>query len=282
VETVLLVKLVTTQVHRPEVSQEVVPLVEVVEEVDHAIAAACPVPLDQEVLPVNPADPESQERPVCQETQESHQVSHASQSLPHHASPALADHRAHLAQQDHPEMQEHPDSPVNQDKTHHQASLAQRDHPAHPDNLDSPDNLESLAHQLKANPQCLESQEHPEMLDHLAHLEDPDSPEAMADPAQPDQKDHPAHQVNPEAMDSPAVQVKLDHPEVLARRESAPSTAPSTVVSSSRTELADVKHRMLAAYESHDLLLKSSTKITFVFALLTSYVFGHSFVCTGL
>src|SRR4051794_8100483 len=78
----------------------------------------------------------------------------------------------------------------------------------------------------------------PEHQDSQAATASPDSREAQD---QPDPKDHPEDPVNPALTVTPAHPVSPVNPEALARRESAPNTAPSMVESSSRMELDAVK-----------------------------------------
>jgi hypothetical protein len=160
------------------------------------------------------------------------------QLLHHHANHVLLDHPDPL---DHLAPLEMPEAPANQDKVVellHPDLLDQKDHLANLATLDNLAALDNLANLLNQPLLLQDHLAHLEMLDHPANLDNPEHQEEAVDKDHLDPKDlpdHPAQLVNLETLVNLATLVKL---EVLEKRVFARNTAPSTVVSSSRTELA--------------------------------------------
>jgi len=172
-------------------------------------------------------------------TQDNPPLLHAKPSSHHRANLALKVLPAHLV------------NPVNLETpvpTDNPASLADNHNPdlqdpkvplAHPETLVLPDNPETPELPLNPKASNLDLQAQLEMLapqDNPAALA---NPETMDNPVNPDPKDLPAHPVQ---LATPVKMVNPDNPvnpEAKARRVSARNTAPSTVVSSSKTEPAD-------------------------------------------
>jgi len=170
---------------------------------------------------------------------ESRRLLPASRSLHRHASLARKDPPAHPDHQDQLATQDHPAMLASQALTHHPANQDPRDPPDHPERLDHPDHLEMPEPQPRASQPPPESPESPEMLDHPDQLDPPASLARMDSPDQLDPRDPPAPMDHPEPMaslDLPAHPAPPDH---RARRVSAPSTAPSMAVSSSKMEQDD-------------------------------------------
>jgi len=187
----------------------------------------------------SPARTESPERPVFQEPPENHQLPHASPLRHHHANLA---HKVPLAHLDHPEelaTPDHPEMPESPAPTLHPVNPDPRDLPARPERPDHLDHLEMLDPPLPVSQPPLESPESPEMLDHPDQLDHPESLARMDSPDQQDPKAHPDPMDHPAPMDSPDLPAHPAHLELRARRVSAPSTALSTAVCSSKTEHGD-------------------------------------------
>jgi len=110
--------------------------------------------------------------------------------------------------------------------------------PASPVNLDSPEAQAILLRLKTAALAHLDPLAAPAHLARPVLLVNPDSPVAQERPARKDLPDNPD---SPETMDSPEPPETLEHLVDQARRASAPSTAPSTVVCSSRTAPGDVR-----------------------------------------
>jgi hypothetical protein len=194
-------------------------------------------------LPVTLADLETPDLPEDPATQV-HQRPQLAKPLPHHhANLALKVHLAHPDNLANPATQDPMD---NQVKAAAILNLVQPDPKVHLDNLETPEDLDSQEiPALLLNHKEL----HPDLLDHLAmpellvNLEALDSLETTDNPVAPDPKDLPElldNLVNLEAMGNPAI---LDKLEVRATKVSAQNTAPSMVVFSSKTELADRQFR---------------------------------------
>jgi len=158
-----------------------------------------------------------------------------------HANPAQLDHPAHLV---HPDLLEMLDQTATLDLLVDQlplANLDQKDLLAHLDQMDNLAPLDNLVPLPKAMEFNLDHQDQLEMLDHLAHPDLLVNLETMELPETQDPKVPLAPMETLDPMETQVPPDKLDPLVVLEKRVSAPNTVPSTVVSSSKTELAD-KH----------------------------------------
>jgi len=151
---------------------------------------------------------------------------------------ALPDHLGHL---EHREMQVQM-AILGKDQHHH--NLAHLDRK---DQADLQDLMANLALQVnrehqhnlkKPVPVNLDLLVMPDLQDHLAQADNQVNRGVPVNPVQRGQMEIQALQ---EMTDNPEHQVKPENLEVLVKRESVPSTALSTVESSSKMELADVK-----------------------------------------
>jgi len=160
------------------------------------------------------------------------------QLLHHHANHAVLDHPDPLG---HLAPLEMPEAPANQDKVAellHPDLLDQKAHLANLATLDNLAALDNLANLLNQPLLLQDHLAHLEMLDQTANLDNPEHQEEAVDKDHLDPKDlpdHPAQLANLETLVNLATLVNL---EVLEKRVFARNTAPSTVVSSSKTELA--------------------------------------------
>ena len=160
----------------------------------------------------------------------------------HHANHAQLDHPAHL---DHPDLLEMLDQMATLDLLVDQlplANLDQKDLPAHLAQMDNLVLLDNLVPPLNPMEFNLAHLDLLEMLDHLAHLDLLDNLVPMELLETQDQKVPLAPMEILDPMETQVHPDKLDPLVVLEKRVSAPNTAPSTVVSSSKTELAVKKH----------------------------------------
>jgi hypothetical protein len=170
---------------------------------------------------------------------EKHLLNHVPNKLHHHANHVLLDHLAHLAHPVLPVMLDQMDNLVQMadllllENLDHQDLL---DLPALMDNPELPETQELMPSQKAFNLAHLDllvMLDHPDLLDLLDNLA------MMVHPDNLDQKDHPAQ------LEILALMVNLVLPDKLVplveleKKVSAPNIAPSTVVSSSKTELAD-------------------------------------------
>jgi hypothetical protein len=184
--------------------------------------------------------------PAPQESQADLQLS-ARRSKFHHATRAHPVHPAHLDPPDPPETTAHPA---------HQANQATTVNPAQQDHRDRTDLLVHLAQmvneatpadQLKALPTPPARRVPTESPDLQVFPATPELQDATASPAKQDPTDHlvpPAHL----ARTAKTAQLVLPaNPDHRASAVSAPSTAPSTAVSSSRTEHDENKNGSAAA-----------------------------------
>jgi hypothetical protein len=252
VETVPLVRPVTVETPaQPELPELLTALEAVAAAAELAPNAAAEADPDLLDLPVNLADPEIQELLEALASPENLLSQCANLRLLHHASHAQEVNPDH---QDLPDPTDSPEAPEAQDNLAETHNLDLPDHldlldptetPDSPDHLDSPDNPERA---LKPDLDLLDHLESPDQLDNPDSPEDLDNLEALANP---DPKDLPEDPDSPETTDSPVNPDPLDSPEALARRVSARNTAPSTAESSSRTELADAKRKMLPRSPPH-------------------------------
>jgi hypothetical protein len=208
-----------------------------------------PVPL---VLLVMTVVPESQVLQVLMANLAKHLHNPVLNKHHHHANLVLLAHQAHLVLLVLLVMLDQtailavvvaPQLPVNLDQK---------------DLLDLPDLMDNLVHpeiqdlMLKVKESFLDHLDPLVMLDHLAPLDLLDNLEAMAPLDNPDPKVPLAQLETPEAMDSLVLLDKLDLPVVLEKRVSAPNIVPSTVVSSSKTELADKHFHILCSGVASD------------------------------
>ena len=208
------------------------------------VNAAIVVPegdLDLLVPPVHPDDLETLEHldpPVNQVNLNKHRVN---KSQLRHAS---------LAQEVNLDSQDHLDRLVNpealdqldslEDK-HHLENLDQLDHLETLEHLDSLEHLDNLEHLHNLRKLVLHHPAHLETLELLVNLEilaQLDNLEALE---HPDQKDHLAHLDRQETMVPLDNLEPPDHQEVQERRVSVQNIAQSTVESSSKMALDDVK-----------------------------------------
>jgi len=204
-----------------------------------ATAAVCPDLQVLEALQANQvrtANPEPLDFPAHPESRQLPRASQSHRRLASHARkdlPAHPDHQAQLETQDHPEM------PASQAPTHHPVNPVQRDPPDLPERLDHQDPLampalqQSASRPHRASPARQEMLVHPAQPAHQESQEKTARPDLQAPRAHPDPMDH---QVPMDSPDLPARLELLDH---RARRVSAPSTALSTAVCSSKTEHDD-------------------------------------------
>jgi len=159
----------------------------------------------------------------------------------HRASSARQVRRDLMVSQDHPANLVCPAHLDHQAKTEAPVNLV---HPVHLDLMANPDQTapeetqESQARRAHQSPESQEVQaspDPPDLQDHLDRPDPTDKPEAQ------DRRDNQAPLDPLERTASPAKTDPLDHPDRPARRVSAPSTARSTVESSSKME-HDAKH----------------------------------------
>jgi hypothetical protein len=154
------------------------------------------------------------------------------------------------------------ETPADQDSQEREAAAPlqdPQDHPDHPDPTEDPESPAAPVHQepppraKEVEPELQDQLETPERQDSQDPLDSQDSPEAQD---RLDPRDHPEDPDNPAPMATPALPDPPDSREALARRESAPSTAPSTEESSSRTEPAAVKQsKVFQVVTSHPFSL---------------------------
>lgn len=171
-----------------------------------------------------------------QEIRVGHHHNHVNQSPHHHAN---------LAHKDHPDPKDLQDPRATQDQMELQASPDPMDHPENRDPRDQRDHPESADlldptdHQEKMLQMSHLFQEHQESQVTKAHRDHPDH---QADRARMEQsvlrdpREKGAQTASPDPMDSQEHQDLRDLPAGLESAVSAPSTAPSTVEFSSRTE----------------------------------------------
>jgi len=206
--------------------------------------AALPAP---QVHPVNLDIPVVPEMLVLQEppvTPVNQLLLLVKQPLLHHAIHAQLDQPDLLDHLDHLVMPEPLDNPVDPEMT---VNLVKLDPRVLLDLLDRLEileplvNLVNLDHRAHLNLDHLDQPVMLEPLDPLANLVNLDK---TADLAQLDQRAHPDHLANPDPMDILDNPVRLVKLAGRARRASAPSTAPSMVECSSRTELDVVKREI--------------------------------------
>lgn len=145
--------------------------------------------------------------------------------------PGHRDHPGHLASQD------RQGSPAEVAGTQlkglpaHQGQMASQDPPVSQDRQDNLDSLDSRA----AARARLDQRETTALQDSQARQDNQELQDSQEDQGQRDPQEDPA---SPEATASQAIPVKTDSQEAEAIAESAPSTAPRTEESSSRTESA--------------------------------------------
>jgi len=187
----------------------------------------------------------SQERTANQESQET-TVNLDSLAVRQQFATLSRHHRANRARRVQREPMVRQDHPVSLDQTDlldHQAKMAAMvnlDHLDHLAQTASPapmapeETQESQARRRRQSPESQEVQASPDPPDLQDHL---DRPDPMDKPEAPDRRDHPDRLDQRERMASPAKTAPLALPDRPARRASAPSIAPSTAVSSSKTAL---------------------------------------------
>jgi len=211
-------------------------------EVVDARTAALPDQLDHPVLLETLDVPVTPELLAHPETPEVHPLNHVPQLPLPHANNALLAHPDHLVLPDLMVMLAVPDNPDKEEDKVPQDLLDPKDLPVHPvtpvalDNPEAPVNLPNRPQSL------LDLPDHPEMLELPALLDNPEPQDKEVALDHPDQKDP---LVLPDPPETPAPLVPQEtpaNPVVLAKRVSAPNTAPSTVECSSKMELA-VKNR---------------------------------------
>jgi hypothetical protein len=188
------------------------------------------------------------------ETQEDRELQASPESLLSPCAHRPLQHHARHARTVSQDLQAHQDpaaSQADQDRQDMAAVTHRQDLQAHQDPLETqedqvnPEAQASRAHQLKANKEELELEGRWEMPVHQDSQEATERPEAPDRQADQDLRDPQDHQATPETTVNQASQAAPVSQEVEVRRESARSTAPSTVECSSRTELAVVKIRGL-------------------------------------
>jgi len=139
--------------------------------------------------------------------------------------------------------QDHPVSLDQTDLLDHQAKMAAMVNLVHPDHLaqtasqaqtDPEETQESQARRAHQSPESQEAQASPDQPDLQDHLDRPDPTDKLE---ALDQRDHPDRLDQQERTASPAKTALLAHLDRPARRASAPSTAHSTAVSSSKMAL---------------------------------------------
>jgi len=143
-----------------------------------------------------------------------------------------------------------------------QAALDLEAHQDHQENPGLSVPQESPASQPKASPSPPENLEKPATKDLQVHQVPQDRPAPTARPDQPDRKENPAQT---ELQAKTAKPDLLDHqvaPERLARRASAPSTAPSTEASSSRTAPDDKRHATLSSHHERQNAVFSNAPLS--------------------
>jgi len=237
--TVRPVKLATARVLFPAV---VLPLeaAAVVVAADRAATAVAEVKLDHldhQELPVAQVTQALQEHPVDPVARPSPSANNTSNP---HASLALLDHLDLPAHLDHQETTEAMDNLATPALSHNPDLQDHLVNPDSPDNLDTPEDLDSQDSPDRANQLDPDSPVHQETKDHPDLQDNQAAQDSQEDLEPQDQKDHPDNQAHPETMDSLANPDKLDNLVAQERRVSAPNIVPSTVESSSRTELEDV------------------------------------------
>jgi len=235
-----------------------------------------PGPSGQLASPVRTASPVLL---VFLATPESHQLPLANQSPHRRASLAHKDLPAHPAHQDLLATQDHQAMLASPEPMHHPANPARRDPPDHQERPDHQDQPATPDPQQSASQPPQESPEKPEMLDHPAQPAHLESPERTDSPAQPAPRDHPVPMDHQAPMDSPDPPAHLVLPDHRARRVSAPSTAPSTAVSSSRTEQDD-KELQPPALQSTPYALFDQLCLAFIVVHVAVFRSRFTF-CTG-
>jgi len=234
--------------------------------ISNAANAACPDHPDRLVPPESQADQASPEHQVNLVHPESHHLLPANRSHLRHASHARKVLPVPLDHPVHPAIQEMLALPDDQEPTHLPEDPEHEVHPARPANLDQLDRPVSLEFPLKANLLRPESPENKEMSDH------PDHPAFPAPQVTTDLLDRLAPRVHPDQTDLRERTVSPDHLDHLARlvdlerRVSAPSTAPSTAASSSKTAL-DAK-LPLSTYSIGPFSFNSFNSILFFLAII--------------
>jgi len=195
-------------------------------------------------------DQETREPPEAQETQADLLTRCVSSQRVHRASHARKDHPVLQVQLERQEMPDQTDTQATQEAHH---NLVHQDRPARQDSQETPGNLEdpdSPEPQRSRSQPTQDPLDHQEMPDHQADQDSQEDQASQEAQALPDPKDHLAHQDHQETTDSPASPVSLVSQEAQERRASARSTAPSTVVSSSRMEQDGVKKSNLQVFQS--------------------------------
>jgi len=204
------------------------------------------------VSQVSPDNPVVQVTPALQaplDSPDKATYSHANSSL---------SHRADLAPEDNPETPDHPDlldNPVHLDspdkavETLNLVSLEPLDSPDNPDSLDNPEGTDSPDNLEAIKPKDQHPRDQQEMPEPPDSLDNPDSLDSPEEPDSPDLRDPQEDPVNPEMTDNPEETDNPDRPAVWESGESAPSTVPSTVESSSKTE-ADDNRRIFEHFQS--------------------------------
>jgi len=169
------------------------------------------------------------------DSQASHRTRSASSSRHRHAGRVHREKLENQDRKDHPAIQAHPDHQAIPAETEVQEAQDRKARPAHQEIQDLMDPVVTQVHQLLALQQHPEIQDQRDQTDHQATLEIQDRKETTALPAIPDPKARPDQTVDPAKM---APQETKDHPAQMDHQEnvvSARNTAPSTVVSSSKT-----------------------------------------------
>jgi len=202
-----------------------------------AKAVVCPVNPEHKVIPANRVDQENPELQDSLATQENHQQRLVKLPLHHHAN---------LAHKVLPDLLDHPDLQETQERLVLPADLVMmllqepldlEDHPVHLVSLDHPAVLVRLVFQLLPSLSLLALPENPEISDLPDPLDLPVNPVWMAHPDLPDPRENLVSPETQEPTETPVPQAPLDQPDPPEKRVSARNTAPSMVVSSSKTEL---------------------------------------------
>lgn len=178
-----------------------------------------------------------------QDSQESLNKHLANKSQRHHASRVQEVNQVSQGPLDHLASREARGSLVNQEDKHLQENQAQQDHLDRQEHLANLAVLVSLEHLHSPKKPDLHLLAHQETLEHLVSLEIQDQQDSLAVREDLDQRDLQAHLANLETTDLLASLGPLEHLAEQERKESVPNIAQSTVVSSSRMELDDVKCR---------------------------------------
>jgi len=184
---------------------------------------------------------ETAELQEAQETPVTHRLQSANKQLHLHAIHALLDHPDHL---DHQEPQEMLDQMDNPDKAVPTLNPDLPDQKAHPDQLEiqeTQDLMDNQEHPLNLKKPEQDNLVQLEMPVHQDHQDQQVNQDNLAAQEPPDQKDLTVTPAVPETMDNPEPLDNLDSLEVPEKRVFARNTVLSTEVSSSKTELADVK-----------------------------------------